>query len=403
MSESKELAAHEPGRSDVAQRPSATIPVEQRLTLIREALTNPAVDTGKAREMMLLLRDMEQDEKQAEFNRDKGRAIRAMPAIFKKGENTHTGNKYAKFEDMHRAVMPVLSNHNLTLDFRIGYEANWITVQPILRHDNGFIEEGGVMKGPSDEGKGRSAIQAIGSASSYLKRYSMRAMLNLIEDGEDDDGMGVGRPDYQMNDRQEGLIVDAQAAYDRGEYAAWYGLQNNRDKAVIINSGTHARLGGGTALPGPVSRTPDPDPPAERDQRRPAQERRTDPPSDPEKPDVTTPEGWTRQYEMDCADAADKAALESVQKKAAGGLAKLKNGGLTGRSRLAVMLSPASPRRSAINLFSTNRSGHVRRTHYQHPRKSWGLRRIRHGQEGRAAFRIAGWRSFRTAHDRLLG
>lgn len=321
MTESRELAAHDGGQSREVAAPRATsINAQQRLDMMREAMLNPAVDPDKARSMLQLMRELENDERQAEFNRDKGRAIRAMPAIFKRGENTHTGTRYAKFEDMHRAIMPVLAQHFLTLDFRIGYEGNWITVQPILRHDNGFIEEGGVMKGPADEGKGRSNIQAIGSASSYLKRYSMRAMLNLIEDGEDDDGMGVARPDFQLNDRQQGLLVDAQQAADRGEYADWYGRQNRKDKAILINSGTHARLGGGTALPGPATidqRQPDPEP--ARDDP-PAQEQRQQPSGH----DTTTPEGWTAQYEDDCAAAVDLEGLQRIQTKATKGIARLK-------------------------------------------------------------------------------
>lgn len=321
MSDSRELAAHDDGAGRQVSTPRATsISAADRLMMMREAMTNPSVDTGKAREMMLLMREFENDERQAEFNRDKGAAIRAMPAIFKRGENTHTSTRYAKFEDMHRAVMPVLSQHHLTLDFRLGYEGNWITVQPILRHDNGFVEEGGVMKGPADEGKGRSAIQAIGSASSYLKRYSMRAMLNLIEDGEDDDGRGVARPDYQLNDRQSGLIVDAQMAADRSEYVAWYGRQNTRDKAFLVSSGTHARLGGASALPG--AQTVDQPRQAAEDQRQqaPAGDQGGLPPK-------RTARRWTTDFvaevnkrtsagdlaELESDNAADLAALKDAK------------------------------------------------------------------------------------------
>ena len=306
MSESRELASYDDGRRAITAPRATSISAADRLSMMREAMTNPAVDASKAREMLMLIREVENDERQAQFNTDKGNAIRAMPAIFKRGASDK--HRYAKFEDMHRAVMPVLARHNLTLDFRIGNDGNNITVQPLIRHDNGFVEEGGVMKGPADTGPGRSAIQSIGSASSYLKRYSMKAMLNLIEDGEDDDGMGVARPDYQLNNRQESLIVDAQLAADRSEYEKWYGRQNTKDKAILVGSGTHARLGGAPLLPG--AQTVDQQASATRQK--------------PDGPDISKPGGWTEQYEIDCGNAPDLNALERVQAKAANALAKLK-------------------------------------------------------------------------------
>lgn len=249
MSDSTELATQNPGGSAVAPRqPNTTsIPMDQQLAMMQQALTDPNVDPGKAREMFALMREMQQDARQAEFNRAKIAAIRAMPAIYKRGASNN--HRYAKFEDLHRAAMPVLAAHLLTLDFRIGSEGNNITVQPLLRHDNGFVEEGGIMKGPPDTGGSKTAIQAVAAAASYLKRHSMKAMLNIIEDGEDNDGASL-RPGAQLNDRQEGLLVDAQEQADAGTYMAWFSRLNAKDKAVLIGSGHHARLGGATALPG---------------------------------------------------------------------------------------------------------------------------------------------------------
>jgi len=233
---------------------------------------------------------------------------------------------------MHRAAMPVLAAHNLTLDFRVGSEGNLITVQPILRHNNGYIEEGAVMKGPADTGPGRNQIQSLGSASSYLKRYVMKGILNLIEDGEDDDGMGVARPDYQLNDRQLGLIVDAQSAYDRGEYGKWFGTLSPKDKAVLIGNGTHSRLGGAPILPGAQTiEQPEQKPQTEaREERRadpPKEEARRDPPpAERTKHDVGTAEGWTAQYIEDCGAAKTIEELDRVKRKGASALGKLSEG-----------------------------------------------------------------------------
>lgn len=252
MSESTELAHRDAGAIGAAQPMRQTavgIPLEQRMAMLREALTNPDVDPAKAVAMADLMERMEDRELRAQFNRDKIAAIRAMPAIYQRGKSDK--HRYAKFEDLHRACMPVLAAHGFTLDFRVGSEGNNITVQPVLRHDNGLVEEGGVMKGPPDTGPGRSAIQAVGSATSYLKRHSMKAILNIIEDGEDNDG--ALREGSQLNDRQERLVTDAQEAFDNGRYADFYGQLPPKDKALLVTVGVHARLGGTAALPGPAT------------------------------------------------------------------------------------------------------------------------------------------------------
>jgi ribosome modulation factor len=253
MSDSRELAQPEQSGGAVAHRQDSqvSIPMDQQMAMMREALTNPDVDPSKAREMLALMRELQQDARQAEFNRAKIAAIRAMPAIYKRGQSNN--HRYAKFEDLHRAVMPVLAAHLLTLDFRIGAEGNAITVQPILRHDNGYVEEGGIMKGPPDTAGSKSPVQAIGSTASYLKRHSMKAMLNIIEDAEDDDGAGGGG--RQLNDRQSQLLVDAQEAFERGQYQGYFQRLPAKDKALLINSGKHAEWGGQQALPGAQQQT----------------------------------------------------------------------------------------------------------------------------------------------------
>lgn len=321
MSDSRELAAHDPGGRDVV---ASVDSARGMLAMIVEAARDPSVDANKMVTLAKLATDMQDRERRAEFNRAKMAAINAMPAIYKRGLNTHLDTKYAKFEDYHRAAMPVLAAHGLSLDFRIGSEGRDVTVQPILRHENGYVEEGGIMRGPPDEGKGRSSIMAVGSASSYLKRYAMRAMLNIVEDGEDTDGV-MPREGDQLNDRQQGVVIDAEAAAARGEYPAWYQRQTPKDKAWLVTSGVHARVGGGAALPDMTGERRE-EPPAEAEHRpEPEPTREPEPRAEP-KPkahNTSTPDGWAAQYVDDMRAAKDVDAIERVKAKGAGGLNKL--------------------------------------------------------------------------------
>ncbi len=313
-----DVAVHQGGRAVAAQTdPSAmAITPAQRLEMVREALLNPAVDPDKARAMFQLMREMENDERQAQFNRDKIAAKAAMPAIYKRGFNSHQKTSYVKFEDMQRAIDPILDAHNLMLDFDLATVGKDIAVTPILRHRNGWIEKGGTLTGPPDTGPGRTPIQSVGSSGSYLKRYATEAILNLVRDGEDNDGAGVGREDYRLNDRQEGLLVDAQAAFDRGQYEGYYQTLKAKDRAFLISSGHHARLGGVAALPD-ARRAETVDQGADAL----AEQRRDDAPADQDQRAADAPatkpkqtaEEWTAEYERKCEAAASVEALMEIQ------------------------------------------------------------------------------------------
>lgn len=51
------------------------------------------------------------------------------------------------------------------------------------------------MGGAPDTGPGRNAIQARGSAKSYLERYTLTAILGLSAQDSDDDGAGGKKTD----------------------------------------------------------------------------------------------------------------------------------------------------------------------------------------------------------------
>lgn len=265
---------------------------------IIEAARDPTVDAGKMQAMAELAMKMQDRERQAQFNTDLMDAKEQLPAIFKRGKSDK--HRYAKFEDMQRVVDPILWAHNLSIDFKVrsGRDDKGqaeITAIPVLRHRNGWVEVGEPLSGPPDQGPGRSGIQAVGSSSSYLKRHAMKAALNIREDGEDTDGVG-GRPDDRPNDRQAMLVVDAQDAASRGEYAAWFKGLPARDKAWMISTGHHNGIGGGLALPG--------------DERRDQDEPRRDAAAGDGK---RTPAQMVADYKLRVAECADRNALRALQ------------------------------------------------------------------------------------------
>ena len=103
------------------------------------------------------------------------------------------GKKHAELGNIIQAVSPALSLHGLSLNWQLSKdEKEWMEVTCILRHADGHFETVS-MGGAPDTGPGRNAIQARGSAKTYLERYTATAILGLAPEDEDTDGRSTVR------------------------------------------------------------------------------------------------------------------------------------------------------------------------------------------------------------------
>lgn len=58
----------------------------------------------------------------------------------------------------------------------------------VLTHELGHSEEVASLGGPPDNSGGKNSVQAIGSTTSYLQRYTLFAGTGIVPEGLDDDG-----------------------------------------------------------------------------------------------------------------------------------------------------------------------------------------------------------------------
>jgi hypothetical protein len=113
---------------------------------------------------------------------------------------------YALWEDINEAIGPVLAKHGFAISFRTGLHADGrITVTGILSHRDGHREET-MMTLPHDSSGSKNAVQAVGSSTSYGKRYTACALLNISSRGEDDDGK-AGGDDEHISEEQVAEIT----------------------------------------------------------------------------------------------------------------------------------------------------------------------------------------------------
>ena len=97
-----------------------------------------------------------------------------------------TNYDYEDLAQIENQVNPVLSRHGLSYRFRSEQpEARAIKVTCIVSHRDGHSEENSLLGWADDTGN-KNAIQAVGSAITYLQRYSLKLALGLSATNDTD-------------------------------------------------------------------------------------------------------------------------------------------------------------------------------------------------------------------------
>ena len=155
-------------------------------------LLSRALDRGANLEMVEKLMDLQERHEKNQARKAFDAAIAAAKSQIKpvaKNRTGHNNKRYADMAAFAKAVDPVLAAHGLSYRFRSDQANGSIHVTCILSHRDGHAEETTLASGADTSG-GKNSIQAIGSALTYLSRYSLTMALGLAA-SEDDDGAGA--------------------------------------------------------------------------------------------------------------------------------------------------------------------------------------------------------------------
>lgn len=176
------------------------------LSMLERAAGDPRVDIDKFERLLQMQRQVKADHAREAFAAALAAMQPNLPVITEKGrievrekdaQGGRTGalkqsTSYARWEDINEAIKPVLAEHGFALSFRTGVAADGkLTVTGILSHRQGHQEETTIAL-PHDSTGSKNAVQAVGSSTSYGKRYTASALLNITSRGEDDDGQAGG-------------------------------------------------------------------------------------------------------------------------------------------------------------------------------------------------------------------
>src|SRR4030067_1110586 len=187
------MAAAKRSNSKRALAPAASAtPME----LLNIAISGGA-DVNVLEKLLALQERWEASQARKAFEAAMADAKAEIPPIFKnchvgfkaKNSDSRTDYDHEDLAEIARTVDPILARHGLSYRWRTA-QAAAISVTCIVTHRAGHFEETTLSCGADNSGN-KNSIQAIGSAVTYLQRYTLKAALGLSAT-KDEDGRAVG-------------------------------------------------------------------------------------------------------------------------------------------------------------------------------------------------------------------
>lgn len=209
----KELTMTEENSTAIVAQTDPTMPSQANvLAIISKAASDPTIDPAKLHSLLDFQERVMDRQAEMDFNQAFTRLQIAIGKIRinKSGKISVDGrerSRYATYEDIDKAIRPELQKEGFALRFSSLPEGGKLVVKGTLSHIGGHSIETCTPMSIDANPKVMNAQQAIGSASSYAQRYIVKLLLNLVFEGEDDDGAKASFK--QMTDDQAQQIRDA--------------------------------------------------------------------------------------------------------------------------------------------------------------------------------------------------
>ena len=164
------------------------------LAMIERAARDAAVDIDKFERLMAMKERVEDRRAKQAFDNaialakgELGPIVKNRAVDFTNKAGQRTNYRYEDFAGVAAAVDPVLARHGLSYRFRSEQQGQRLKVTCRVSHADGYGEET-TLEATNDESGNKNAIQAVGSAATYLQRYTLKLALGLAAANDDDGG-----------------------------------------------------------------------------------------------------------------------------------------------------------------------------------------------------------------------
>lgn len=223
----------------VSIEPGTSMPVvlsesTAMIGMIERAARDPAVDVDKFERLMVLKERLDKQEAERAFNAAVAAAKAEIPTIVKnrsvdftsaKGRTNYRHEDFAEITDK---VDPVLGRHGLSYRFRSAQAGQKLTVTCIVSHARGHSEET-TLESSEDHSGNKNTIQAIGSAATYLQRYTLKLALGLAASADDDAKKAA--QSARVSDEQAGTLREMIESVDGnlGQFLGYFRIERLAD------------------------------------------------------------------------------------------------------------------------------------------------------------------------------
>jgi len=189
----------------MTQTPLTTIQ-DTNISVTPMYLLKMALDTGadieKLQQLLDLQKEYEANEARkaysvafAEFKKNPPLIDKDVTVNYQNKNGDVTNYKHSSLQNVVEKIGSELSKHGLSHSWTMDQNENGqVVVTCKLTHILGHCEENTLKSSPDSSG-GKNNIQAIGSAVTYLQRYTLLGVTGLATKGQDDDGAQSEKPE----------------------------------------------------------------------------------------------------------------------------------------------------------------------------------------------------------------
>lgn len=193
--------------------PETAMVIANPLQLLDKAM-DKGLDADTLGKFMSLYERWDSDQQRKAFVEAMNKFKANPPEILKNKHVTYgsgekaTSYDHATLDHVVKATGEALSKHGISHRWKTKQTEGRIQVTCILTHEAGHSEETTLESAPDQSG-GKNSIQAIGSAVTYLQRYTLLAATGLAAANQDDDGAHAPGPKMDDVAEKEEFLLNA--------------------------------------------------------------------------------------------------------------------------------------------------------------------------------------------------
>jgi len=182
------------GDPDDSRTASALVAVAG-VSMFERLASDPNVPVEKLERLIAMQERILAHNAKAAFDADFAKMQGELPIVVERGKG-NTGS-YARLEDIVATVRPVLTKFGFSLSHTSEWPAEkTVKIVGVLGHRDGHEKRSEFLT-TADTSGSKNAIQGLGSALSYGRRYTTLDLLGIATCNEDDDGKLAGRKTEQ--------------------------------------------------------------------------------------------------------------------------------------------------------------------------------------------------------------